>query len=121
MSRMAKYKGKRGEYEFNGILASHLGKRLQTNPHAQGADNQTIPGLSIEVKRQETLVVSTWWKQTIRQADNDGCIPVLAYRRNRSKWKVCLPAYLITLRDHDSYIEMELKTFLLWLDDFLER
>lgn len=121
MSKMGKLKGKRGEYEFNGILERHLGERLQTNPHAQGADNQTIPGLSIEVKRQETLVVNVWWKQALRQAEENNDIAVLAYRRNRTKWRVCLPAYLITLRDKDGYIEMSLETFLMWLDDWVSK
>ena len=119
MSNMAKQKGKRGEREFGQVIANHLGERIVVDPQGNGADILAIPGLSIEVKRQETLVVKTWWRQAQRQADSQGDIPVLAYRQNRGQWKVCLPAYLLTLRDRERFITVELDTFLHWLTDWL--
>lgn len=52
-----------------------------------GYDLNGVHGLGIEVKRVETLSVSTWWKQATRQADADGSIPFLMYRQNRKKWQ----------------------------------
>ena len=120
MTNMQKAKGKRGEYEFMCLINAHLGTRHIVNPHAQSGDIQAIPGLSIEVKRQETLVVNTWWKQALRQAEGEGDIPVLAYRKNRGKWRVCLPAYLIAIKARDGYLDTDLETFFIWLDSYLE-
>jgi len=120
MGRMAKYKGKRGEYEFADILGRAIEGKVIVNPHAQKGDIQAIPGLSIEVKRQETLVVNTWWRQAVKQAEIEADIPVLAYRKNRGKWRVCLPAYLLTIKAREGYIEMDLEVFLTWLrEDYL--
>lgn len=113
-------KGKLGEREFAGILENHLGVRVVVAPHDNSADIQSIEGLAIEVKRVEKLTVDIWWRQTQRQADDLGAIPVLAYRQNRKSWTVCLPAYLLTLGDKKNYISMPLDTFLSWLSDYRE-
>lgn len=137
MGNMAKQKGKRGERDFSLELHSLLGnirKRREAgqkatwefgpqafvDPQANGADIQSIEGLSIEVKRQETLNLKLWWSQTERQADDLGAIPVLAFRQNRKAWKVCLPAYLLGL-EIKGYIICELSTFEDWLYQFLDR
>lgn len=130
----AQRKGKQGEREFNSIINTLLGKisvrrkecglpRLNINSvsavHDNDADIQSIPGLAIEVKRQETLAINTWWNQTVRQADNLGAIPVLAYRQNRSKWKILLPAYLLGIGIR-GYLVCELDTFEDWLYGYLD-
>lgn len=51
-----------------------------------GCDLIGIDWMAIEIKRHETLQVSTWWKQTVRQAMR-GQVPVLMYRQNRSPWR----------------------------------
>lgn len=51
-----------------------------------GADMTECFGLSVEVKRQETLNVNTWWKQTCASAARNNDMPVLIYRQNKQKW-----------------------------------
>lgn len=116
---MAKQKGKRGEREFAEVLSSLLGNKVIVDPQANGADIEYIPGLAIEVKRQETLNLNSWWKQAERQADVLGDIPVVAYRQNRRPWFVLLPAYLLTLKAKTGYIQVDLETFKWWVIDFL--
>ena len=45
-------------------------------------------GLAVEVKRQETLSLNTWWKQCELSANRDNSVPVLIYRQNKQKWRV---------------------------------
>lgn len=129
MSNMAKQKGKRGEIQASTLLgcivSDILGEqslrpdgRLWSDVQAQSGDIVSIPGLSIEVKRQETLNVTVWWRQTARQADDLGAIPVLMYRQNRKPWKFCLPAYLLTL-GAEGYLEMDEAVFTCWLRNYL--
>jgi Holliday junction resolvase len=134
MSKMSKRKGKAGEREFTKLLSTLLGNISRkrrvvglpaisamaiATPEDNGSDIYSIPGLSIEVKRQETLSVGSWWNQTVRQAENDGGIPVLAYRRNREKWTIVLPAYLLGV-GIDGYITCSVDTFENWLYNYLE-
>jgi hypothetical protein len=64
-----------------------------------GSDGRTAR-FSIEVKRQERLNIGTWLKQARAQAQQDGSIPVVAYRQNRGDW-TCLveldPVWLAAL------------------------
>lgn len=97
----ARTKGRNGEREARFWLAKAIGvdvDEIQRNlqqTREGGADILGIDGLEIEVKRQETLVVETWWRQVQRAADRTGKLPVLMYRQNRGKWNFCLPAYLL--------------------------
>lgn len=135
MGNLSKQKGKRGERELNNLLGVLLQKvkerreriglpRWQhepqafVDPQANDADISSIPGLAIEVKRQETLNLNTWWKQAERQADNLSAIPVVAYRQNRKKWQFMLPAYLLGI-GIKGYIICEQDTFEDWLFIFL--
>lgn len=94
-------KGKNGEREARFWLAAALGcdpdeiTRNLEQTRAGGADILGIDGLAIEVKRQETLTIDTWWRQVCRAADARHELPVLMYRQNRGKWNFCLPAYLL--------------------------
>lgn len=119
MGRMAKNKGKRGEREFAERLSNLLGEKQIVDPQANGSDIESIPGLAIEVKRQETLNIPGWWRQAERQAD-DGRIPVLAFRQNRKPWQICLPAYLLSLRAKSGYILVSEDVFSWWLLDYLD-
>lgn len=51
-----------------------------------GADLDGVPMLTIEVKRQETLNVKAWWKQTLKAAYTNNEVPLLMYRLNRRGW-----------------------------------
>jgi hypothetical protein len=50
---------------------------------ACGADGRLV--LHSEAKRHETARPWAWWKQASDEAP-DGTLPVLAFRRNRSRW-----------------------------------
>lgn len=93
-------KGQRGEREAAALVTGWL-KEVVTaagieHPVALSRNlDQTRDGgydlvgldwLALEVKRHETLQVSQWWKQAVRQA-KDGQVPVLMYRQNRTAWK----------------------------------
>ena len=123
MGNMAKQKGKRGEREAADLLGSILGKsntgadRIFGDVQAQGGDIQAIEGLSIEVKRHETLAINTWWKQAVRQA-SDTDIPVLMYRQNRKPWRFCIPAYCLVI-SAPGYIDIDELTFGHWLNQYL--
>jgi hypothetical protein len=53
------------------------------------ADVDGVPGIHIEVKRQESLNI---WK-ALEQAEGDcgGLIPAVHFRRNGSRWYVAVP------------------------------
>jgi hypothetical protein len=97
----ARNKGRNGEREARLWLCAALSwditaiQRDLGQTRDGGADLLGIPGLTIEVKRQETLNVHAWWRQVNRAADNVGNTPVLMYRQNRGKWHFCIPAGLL--------------------------
>jgi hypothetical protein len=107
MSKMARNKGKRGEREIADMfieLMIKVEKELWKKGHSDevkrntlqsdrgGYDLVGIPGLAIEVKRQETLQLGPWWQQTLAQAK--GAMPVLIYRASRQPWRVRTLAYV---------------------------
>lgn len=111
-------KGKNGEKEFSEILSVILGTEVIVNPHANGADIRSIPGLAIEVKRSETLNINKWWEQTLIQAESTNRNPVLVYRQNRKAWNICLPARFLIPKNKNDYITCNLAVFTEWLLEF---
>lgn len=89
-------KGKEGEREAAKLLAEILGEgvEIKRNLMAQARDGGTdltgLKFLAVEVKRQETLSLPAWWRQTCQQAPA-GRIPMLMFRRNRTPWYFVLP------------------------------
>lgn len=101
---MSRNKGQRGEREAAALLMGwakevvdylRAGGRevkdvelvrnlMQTR--AGGYDIEGLDWMALEVKRQETLNVSGWWKQTLDQA-REGQVPVLMWRQNGGKWQ----------------------------------
>lgn len=57
-----------------------------------GYDIIGVDWIAIEVKRQETLHIETWWKQTVTQA-GENKEPVLIYRKNHQPWQVIMYIY----------------------------
>ncbi|MBU2852916.1 hypothetical protein [Acidithiobacillus ferriphilus] len=95
MAKMQRDKGMRGERELLGLLSEQLGTVVQRNlvqTRDSGADSLSIPGFSIEVKRQETPFRQAWWDQVNATrtrtgvAPCKGVIPVLFYRQSRHPW-----------------------------------
>lgn len=112
--KMARSKGQRGEREVAKLLqpvvnevyvaagfAPPLFKRNLMQSREGGYDIVGLDWLALEVKRQETLNVNTWWKQTIEQA-GEKQTPVLIYRKNHGKWRVMMYGVLLcNFRDID--------------------
>lgn len=65
-------------------------QRNQNQSAVGGNDLTNVFGLSIEVKRQETLSINTWWRQCIASALRNKEIPVLIYRQNHQAWNVVM-------------------------------
>lgn len=64
-----------------------LAQRNQNQSAVGGDDISNTCHYSIEVKRQETAQVNTWWKQCLVSAAETGKMPCLLYRANRQKWR----------------------------------
>lgn len=88
MSRAQRDKGLKGEAEVAAIYrAAGLTVR-----GLEGVGDHLVVGvpqsglvLHSEVKRQETARPWLWWEQATSEAP-PGTIPVVAFRRNRSRW-----------------------------------
>lgn len=102
----AREKGKRAEREavklLQPIINEVYGKygleipelqRNQMQSHKGGYDIVGLEWLALEVKHQETLHISDWWSQTVRQAGEERT-PVLIYKQNRVKWRVVMYGFL---------------------------
>lgn len=101
--KMSRNKGKRGEREIIALLQPVVSevytahgleppvlKRNTMQSDGGGFDIHGLEWCALEVKRQETLCLPAWWRQTLRQA-GPGTLPVLAYRQSREPWRVRVP------------------------------
>ncbi len=96
-------------------------KRNLEQTRSGGCDLVGIPGMAIEVKRQENLAINSWWSQTVRQALQRKEMPVLIFRQSRQRWKVCLPAYLVCANAEDrEYIIVGSDVFCMFLKNHLK-
>lgn len=90
----ARQKGQEGEREIIKLLRDVCGEEIELSRNLNqtregGHDIVGLEWLAIEVKRQETLDVEAWWRQTLAQAGRDK-VPVLVYRQNRKAWHVVM-------------------------------
>lgn len=90
----ARNKGHDAEREVIKILTEACGKQVELHRNLLqtrqgGYDIVGLEWLAIEVKRQETLDVENWWKQTLKQAGVNQ-VPVLIYRQNRKAWNIVM-------------------------------
>ena len=93
MGVMQRRKGASGERELFGLLRDELGVIVERNlsqTRNGGADSLSLPGLAIEVKRQETDWRESWWEQAIEQAGT-ARVPIVAHRRSRQPWRFVVP------------------------------
>lgn len=124
MGRSQRVKGASGEREVLALIGEKLGRKFERNitqSRYGGADCIDMGRIKLEVKRQEKLNISDWWKQAERQAK--GGVPVLAYRQSRKPWTFvldCADVCLLDARGH--LIQMDLETFCLLVNklNFLE-
>lgn len=99
MAVMQRRKGASGERELFNILRDELGVIVERNlaqTRAGGADSISLPGVAIEVKRQEKPMQEAWWRQAQEQAQSESRTPVLAYRRSRQPWRFVVPLEWVT-------------------------
>ena len=89
----SKRKGAVGEREVAKILRDHGFDARRTAQFCgntgDAADVIGLDGFHIEVKRAETTKIWDW----IAQAERDhkaGMIPLVVFRKNGEKWKVCM-------------------------------
>lgn len=97
MGAKSRNKGASGEREFAALVKAETGIELKRNltqyQKAQGYDLEGAEGYAIEVKRHKTATRATidaWWAETLAQARLAKKMPVLAYRVDFGKWRVCI-------------------------------
>lgn len=92
MGGFSKAKGKRGEREFASICRDngYDARRGQQYNGVDGEDVVGLPSIHIEVKRTEKLSLYDALAQA--KHDANGKIPIVAHRRNNSKWVVIMDA-----------------------------
>ena len=76
-------------YQKYSSLEIPMLERNQNQSNLGGYDIVGIDWLALEIKRQETLQLNTWWQQTSKQAKQNQT-PVLIYRQNNKPWTVML-------------------------------
>lgn len=88
MSRTERDKGRKGEAEVAAIYAA-AGLQVRglegSGDHLVVCEPSSGRVLHSEVKRQETARPWAWWEQASTEAPA-GTMPVVAFRRNRSRW-----------------------------------
>lgn len=91
----SRQKGARGEREWASYLTSLGCVARRGQQHRGGPDSpdviHSLPGIHFEVKRVERFELEKSMAQAREDAPG-GAIPVVATRRNRGEWIVCLEA-----------------------------
>ncbi len=112
MSINSRQKGAGAEREFAELIHDWSGVRLVRNleqnrsgghdlivhPDEVGSVADSFRKLAIECKCYQTATdaqIQKWWAQAVLHADHAGLRPVLAYRANRSAWRVVVAMALI--------------------------
>ncbi len=100
-------------------------QRNQNQSAVGGNDLTNCMGLSIEVKRQENLAVSAWWKQCVASAARNGEVPVLIYRQNRKSWQIRTQMWVSLGPSGGAQIqvigEMDFDSFKRWFQEWAYR
>ncbi|AFQ46279.1 putative PDDEXK endonuclease [Desulfosporosinus meridiei] len=86
-------KGAAGEREFARLCRDqgYDCRRGQQFSGLEGDDVVGLPGIHIECKRVEALNIEKAMIQSRRDA-KEGEMPIVAFRRDRERWKVCMDA-----------------------------
>ena len=92
MGKSQQAKGKRGELELAAILDGYgynvtrgASQNYGTEPDLSG-----LPGIHVEVKRQERLNLAAALEQAERDARRFGGLPAVFHRASRTRWKVSM-------------------------------
>ena len=101
----SKQKGKRGELECAKLLRD-LGfedarRSVQYNGQAEEGqpDIVGVPGVHVEVKRNERLNINEAMDQAVRDCD-DSSTPIVIHRKNNTPWLVTMTAADWARREH---------------------
>lgn len=97
MGAMSRRKGANGE---RAIASAYRAKGFDVDrvPNSGGlkvkgdlkANDDSLDGLHLEVKRQEKIQLNAWLKQAAEEA-SAGEVPIVIHRRSRSPWYATLP------------------------------
>lgn len=95
MSVNSRRKGKAAELEWVHWLRTKLGVKARRGQQYSGTPDSpdvesSIEGIHWEVKRRESEAPRKWMEQAFKDAGVD--VPVVAFRRNRTEWLLCLRA-----------------------------
>ena len=114
----ARVKGQAGEREFCKYIAkvleleeSDINRNL--NQTREGGGDIILTPFLFEVKRQQTLLLNSWWMQVINAVKDSKLIPVVAFRQNRRKWEFLISATNIGL--DAGFIHLNDKVFNKWV------
>ncbi len=111
------------QYDAETMVALHSLVQRNQNQSSAGGGDINLFGLSIEVKRHETLSVEAWWRQAEASAARNGDAPVLMYRQNNKAWHVVMMAN-VPLDDRSHYrcrVTIDVDTFKAWFSGWAER
>ena len=93
---MQRRKGASAEREVVRLLRKRGFRAERTAPLQSGKvvdssapDVTCVPGVHLEVKRQETIKIEAWCRQA--EADCGENVPVVVWRRSNQPWRVTLP------------------------------
>lgn len=91
MSNMQRRKGAKGEREVVLLAETHgfTGLRTRSGGGQVRGDIAGLPGVALEVKRQERLAIPEWMAQAEANCGTD--TPAVAHRRNNEPWRITLP------------------------------
>ena len=100
MGKFSRDKGARGERQFRDLCREYGYDASRTAQHCgKGgtADVVGLPGIHVEVKNVERLNLRDAMAQSIRDAEQDGGIPIVAHKKNNAPW-------LVTMRAEDFFL-----------------
>jgi len=121
-------KGAAGEREFCDWLFENL--KLDEKPARnleqtrQGGHDVLVENFIFEVKRCEGLALKHWWLQVcvakdgLRLDDYTEYHTVVAFRQNKQPWRFLISAKWLGLQT--GFIQLEERSFLLWLKNKLQ-
>lgn len=133
-ARSANAKGKRGEREIIDLLqpvvtAMYAAAKIKPDEHPRlqrnkqqsdggGFDIIGLPGLAIEIKNQQTVLLDAWWAQTLRQCPRDGT-PLLLYKKG-GRWHCRMFVVITHGRDWGHVVgDVSWGAFMQWFEMYL--
>lgn len=94
MAVNSRRKGADGERELSNILRDEYGYETRRGQQFRGGGDSPdvvgLPGIHIECKRVEQLNIEKAMRQSRRDSEGTGEIPVVMHRKNREGWKVTM-------------------------------